>query len=65
MGLNLHLTQKDPPIPKHQDKPKKNGHVHDVCHYQMFIFVSFHTDSDLSHVDAVSAKDSIPIPKSK
>jgi len=29
MGLNLQFTQKDAPIPKHQDKGKRNGHVHD------------------------------------
>jgi hypothetical protein len=32
MNLNLHFTQKDSAPPKHQEKLKKNGHVHDVCH---------------------------------
>jgi len=29
MNLNLHFTQKDAAPPKHQEKLKKNGHVHD------------------------------------
>jgi len=34
IGLNLHFTQKDVPVPKLQEKAKKNGVVHDVCHHK-------------------------------
>jgi hypothetical protein len=65
IGLNLHFTQKDPLVPKLQEKAKKNGVVHDVCHHK---YVNTHFPSVLTPaclLVLVSAKNNFALPESK
>jgi hypothetical protein len=64
MGLNLHFTQKDLPPPKLQDKGKKNGHIHDVCHLKCSFAYLFMLNTACLFI-LVSAKNDFAFPEGK